>query len=130
LSSVASANATEAVITVSATAAMALFTLLKRDISISFPEQALPYRLDSSGAPHAIMFGVAKGPCCTDWSGSVGERPLPWFPETPVPFKAHAARHHHIPKQRHRVTNWAKYEAALRQRGSLTVWFTEAAIAA
>jgi hypothetical protein len=46
-----------------------------------------------------------------------------------VPFKANAARRHHIPKQRHRVTNWAAYDAALRQRGSLTVWFTEAAIA-
>src|ERR687893_1363160 len=47
-----------------------------------------------------------------------------------VPFKAHAARRHHIPKQRHRVTNWAEYDAALRQRGSLTIWFTEEAIAA
>jgi len=28
-----------------------------------------------------------------------------------------------IPKQRHRVTNWAAYDIALRQRGSLTVWF-------
>ena len=47
-----------------------------------------------------------------------------------LPFKANAARRHHIPKQRHRVTNWAEYEAALRQRGSLTVWFTDEAIAA
>jgi hypothetical protein len=47
-----------------------------------------------------------------------------------VPFKAHAARRHHIPKQRHRVTNWAAYDTVLRQRGSLTVWFTEEAIAA
>src|SRR5690349_24580236 len=47
-----------------------------------------------------------------------------------MPFKANAARRHRIPKQRHRVTNWAEYDAALRQRGSLTVWFTEAAIAA
>src|SRR3712207_3439753 len=47
-----------------------------------------------------------------------------------VPFKANAARRHRIPKQRHRVTNWAEYDAALRQRGSLTVWFTDAAIAA
>jgi Transposase DDE domain len=47
-----------------------------------------------------------------------------------VPFKANAARRHRIPKQRHRVTNWAEYDAALRQRGSLTVWFTEEAIAA
>jgi Transposase DDE domain len=28
------------------------------------------------------------------------------------------------------VTNWAEYDASLRQRGSLTVWFTEEAIAA
>jgi len=28
------------------------------------------------------------------------------------------------------VTNWSEYDAALRQRGSLTVWFTEEAIAA
>src|SRR3954449_4544431 len=47
-----------------------------------------------------------------------------------MPFKANAARRHHIPKQRRRVTNWAEYDAALRQRGSLTVWFTEAAVAA
>ena len=47
-----------------------------------------------------------------------------------MPFKANAERRHHIPKQRHRVTNSASYDAALRQRGSLTVWFTDAAIAA
>src|SRR5690349_14457195 len=47
-----------------------------------------------------------------------------------MPFKANQDRRHHIPKQRHRVTNWAADDVALRQRGSLTVWFTEAAIAA
>ena len=47
-----------------------------------------------------------------------------------VPFKANAERRHHIPKQRRRVTNSTAYDAALRQRGSLTVWFTDAAIAA
>ena len=47
-----------------------------------------------------------------------------------MPFKAKAACRRHIPKQRHRVTNWAAYDAALRQRGSLTIWFTDAAIAA
>ena len=47
-----------------------------------------------------------------------------------MPFKANQDRRHHIPKQRHQVTNWPEYDAALRQRGSLTVWFTEAAIAA
>ena len=47
-----------------------------------------------------------------------------------MPFKAHAAGRHHIPKQRYRVTNWRAYDASLRQRGSLTVWFTKEAIAA
>ena len=47
-----------------------------------------------------------------------------------MPFKANAARRHHIPKQKHRVTNRAEYHAGLRARGSLTVWFSEEAIAA
>ena len=47
-----------------------------------------------------------------------------------MPFKALADRRHHVPKQRHRVTNWAEYDTALRARGSLTVWFSEEAIAA
>jgi len=47
-----------------------------------------------------------------------------------LPFKLKADRRHHIPKQRHKVTNSAVYDAALRQRGSLTVWFTEEAVAA
>src|SRR5712675_541474 len=48
----------------------------------------------------------------------------------PVPFKVNADRRHHIPRQRDRVTNWSEYDAGLRQRGSLTVWFSEEAIAA
>ena len=47
-----------------------------------------------------------------------------------MPFKAKATCRRHIPKQRHRVTNWAEYEAGLRARGSLTVWFTPEAIEA
>src|SRR4051795_4633844 len=47
-----------------------------------------------------------------------------------MPFKANVARRHRIPKQRRRLTNWAEYDPALHQHGSLTVWFTEAAIAA
>jgi hypothetical protein len=47
-----------------------------------------------------------------------------------LPFKAQAPRRHHIPKQNHRVTNWAEYDAGLRARGSLTVWFTPEAVAA
>jgi hypothetical protein len=46
-----------------------------------------------------------------------------------VPFKANASCRHHIPRQQYRVTNWAEYDASLRQRGSLTVWFSEEAIA-
>ena len=47
-----------------------------------------------------------------------------------LPFKLNQDRRHHIPRQRHRVTNWPAYEAGLRQRGSLTVWFTDEAVAA
>ncbi len=60
-----------------------------------------------------------------------GRRAAPSLTRMPaVPFKMNADRRHHIPEQRHQVTNWAEYDAALCQRGSLTVWFTEAAIAA
>ena len=47
-----------------------------------------------------------------------------------MPFKANSDRRHRIPKQRYRVTNWPAYEAGLRARGSLTVWFTAEAIEA
>ncbi len=88
------------------------------------------------GNPRPDMLKVgAAGLCCMDCRRScwgrmiVGVLPfsvLRWS----VPFKANAERRHHIPKQRYRVTNSAAYDAALRQRGSLTVWFTDAAIAA
>ena len=47
-----------------------------------------------------------------------------------MPFKLNQDRRHHIPRQQRKVTNWSAYEAGLRQRGSLTVWFSEDAIAA
>ena len=47
-----------------------------------------------------------------------------------MPFKLNQDRRHHIPRQRHKVTNWPDYEASLRQRGSLTVWFTAEAVEA
>jgi hypothetical protein len=47
-----------------------------------------------------------------------------------VPFKYHAEHRHHIPKPRYRVTNWSEYDASLKRRGSLTVWFTDEAIQA
>src|SRR3954469_10743002 len=63
------------------------------------------------------------------WDGA-GARPLHHAGAPLLPFKANTARRHHIPKQKHRVTNWAEYDAALRARGSLTVWFTPEAVAA
>src|SRR4051812_16493895 len=45
-----------------------------------------------------------------------------------MPFKANADRRHRIFRQRQRVTNWAEYDAGLRARGSLTVWFSEEAV--
>jgi hypothetical protein len=47
-----------------------------------------------------------------------------------MPFKLNQDRRHHIPRQRRKVTNWPGYEASLRRRGSLTVWFTDEATAA
>src|SRR5215207_6169331 len=45
-------------------------------------------------------------------------------------FKLNQAGRHHIPRQKHKVTNWPAYDASLRQRGSLTVWFIDEAIQA
>jgi transposase len=47
-----------------------------------------------------------------------------------MPHKYNAARRHHIARPKRRVTNWSEYNEALRQRGSLTVWFTDEALAA
>jgi hypothetical protein len=45
-----------------------------------------------------------------------------------LPFKLNQNRRHHIPRQTHKVTNWPAYDASLRRRGSLTVWFSAEAI--
>jgi len=45
-----------------------------------------------------------------------------------LPFKLNQDRRHHIPKQKHKLMNWREYDASLRQRGSLTVRFTDEAI--
>jgi hypothetical protein len=44
-----------------------------------------------------------------------------------MPHKVNADRRHHIPRAKRRVMNWTEYDAALRERGSLTVWFSEEA---
>lgn len=46
-----------------------------------------------------------------------------------MPHKFNASRRDKIPKQRHRVTNWADYNEGLRRRGDLTVWISEDALA-
>src|SRR5690349_20446890 len=47
-----------------------------------------------------------------------------------VPFKLNQDCRHQISRQRRKVTNWPAYDASLRQRGSLTVWFTAEAVEA
>ena len=47
-----------------------------------------------------------------------------------MPYKANEPRRHKIPKAWYKIENWAEYDAALRRRGSLTVWVTPEAIAA
>jgi hypothetical protein len=45
-----------------------------------------------------------------------------------MPHKFNADRRDKIPKQKHRVTNWAEYNEGLRRRGDLTVWISEDAL--
>jgi hypothetical protein len=44
-------------------------------------------------------------------------------------LKANADHRHKFPKARYRMPNCPEYDAALVQRGSLTVWLTDEAIA-
>jgi hypothetical protein len=71
------------------------------------------------------------GPGCRRMGGNTHwEVHSPPWSRSALPFKYHAEHRHHIPKPRYRVTNWAEYEASLKRRGSLTVWFTDEAIQA
>src|SRR3954468_11630793 len=88
------------------------------------------HRAGSSWAIGQGRAGHGYRPAWPRRVGGVSSRPIHDPRECLVPFKAHAAGRHHIPKQRYQVTNWAAYDAALRQRGSLTVWFSEEAFAA
>jgi hypothetical protein len=45
-----------------------------------------------------------------------------------MPFKFNASRRDKLAKAKYRVTNWAEYNEALRQRGDVTVWFSEDAV--
>ena len=93
-----------------------------------------------AAAKREIMPGVEhrqhKGRCCTDRlrlpaRARSAQAQSPQTTGNPtVPFKHHAKHRHHIAKPRYRVTNGPEYGAALRRRGSLTVWLTDEAIAA
>jgi hypothetical protein len=45
-----------------------------------------------------------------------------------MPNKHNTKGRHHIPKMKFKVRNWREYDAALRSRGSLTMWVTPEAI--
>ena len=47
-----------------------------------------------------------------------------------MPYKHNEKRRHKIKKSQYKVTNWKDYNQALRNRGNITVWFTEEAIQA
>ncbi len=83
----------------------------------------------------AVATGISKRVyphlprCCMEPALVVGERagthmgkPIHLPGTFALPFKYHAKHRHRVPKARYRVTNWAEYDASLRQRGSLTVW--------
>ena len=80
--------------------------------------------------------GPTKAAWCMDrpigagWLVGIGLAPL--FPTLDACFavQVEPARCHHIPRQHHKVTNWPAYEAGMRQRGNLTVWFIDEAVAA
>jgi len=47
-----------------------------------------------------------------------------------MPYKHNQNRRHKFDKARYKVRNWPEYDQALKNRGSLTIWFTEKAIKA
>ena len=59
-----------------------------------------------------------------------GGRRVADFPQrgSAVPHKLNAEKRRGASRLKRRVTNWAEYDRALRQLGSLTVWFTEEAV--
>lgn len=45
-----------------------------------------------------------------------------------MPYKFNESRRHKIKKALYKVTNWAEYNAALRNRVDISIWFTQEAI--
>ena len=42
-----------------------------------------------------------------------------------MPYKHNESRRNKFTKPKYKVTNWPEYNDALRQRGDITIWFTE-----
>src|SRR5271165_2161530 len=113
-----------------------LATQLRRLEAAEHDIAALDNRIKAKLAPYCVQHALLRR-CCTDHGSRISDVGLGGIgctpcsdPDPAMPFKANAARRRHIPRQKRRVTNWAAYDASLRQRGSLTVWFTDEAIAA
>src|SRR3954464_11021212 len=98
-----------------------------RSLILAFPAKRANRAMLTSTMRWASAWCTDRLAGAEELSG-VGERPLfcPWIPI--VPFKLNQDRRHHIPRQQRKVTNWPAYDASLRQRGSLTVWFTDEAV--
>lgn len=47
-----------------------------------------------------------------------------------MPYKYNQNRRHKFDKASYKVRNWSEYDQALKNRGSLIIWFTEEAIKA
>ena len=45
-----------------------------------------------------------------------------------MPYKFNESRRHKIEKALYKVTSWAQYNDALRNRGDSTIWFTQDAV--
>lgn len=102
---------------------MRLLQVKKFPFDWTLPKWHLSNRWEGGGAALLHRSAVGEvGPI------GIGGRLCP-DPRLTMPFKANAARRHHIPKQKRKVTNWAAYDASLRQRASLTIWFSDDAIA-
>ena len=84
----------------------------------------MPSKSDARNGPNGELRGGVG------WRRGGHRSAPPWrAASTILPFKLNHDRRHPIPRQRRKVVNWGGYDASLRQRGSLTVWFIEEAIA-
>ena len=45
-----------------------------------------------------------------------------------MPYKFNESRRHKIKKALYKITNWAEYNDALRNRGDITIWITQDAV--